>query len=1119
MVVTICRELLDSFDIEDRLVHYKELQSEPLVYNSSPIVTGKNPSSVQAVVQDLGASGNYHLTLTGRDDELYVSCSCRRNQACSHGVRLALDIACSPTLRKSLTQPTDPQVLILALRDDRKRFIHGNDNIEPVVDAWLPVRKEVRSGPFDLSIESSEDFSGGWSLTLFIREVGARARIDPRDAFMTRFPEPLQGILELASDGGAKRKGWQFDGATAAIVLDELANFTLRFEKGLVLARSPLVVRPEVVFSEVEVYAPIELSAHQWRDSRYPSPRAAPAKIKKKALLRRWCREDGTALADGSISVFLGPRSWLLDSAGRTLYRIARDVDLDSVRAMRFNRPAVLPDEYNASQLFSLLRDRVSRTGVALPPPEEFGLAPLEKPSLVLRIEGSPLDVKAQLFAQYAAATHLVSIDQPTDVASYRDLPTEREAFDYLHDHGWQYHDTLKCFEAEGDSAARWWFERVPALRAESKPSIALEIAAALASATVRRKIKSRTKVSFAQNWFELDARFTADDLAVDLASLRAALEGKRSFVALADGTLAELTESLRESATEVLDLLGGKAKGKVSRFALGRIDRFAERENVVLDERALAVRQKLKATSVAPQPSLPVDLRAELRGYQKSGLAWMQFLDELGVGGILADDMGLGKTVVTIAYLLDRKARDGTAPSLVVAPASVVGNWKRECEKFAPGLVVEVLHGSGREARLARWKTTDVFVTTYGVVRQDQAELAKLSFRAVIFDEAQFVKNNTSVTADAARTIVATTRIALTGTPVENHLGELWAILDLINPGMLGTARDFDARYGRPIAAGDTHALARLQTLTRPFVLRRTKREVLSELPPKVEIDQVVRLTRAQRTMYDGLALILRNEVDAEVSKKGLAKSTFNVLTALLRLRQVACDPRLVDETRHGDESGKKAAFFELVRALIAEGRRVLVFSQFVSLFTLWRVDLEREEIEYVYLDGSTVNREDKVRAFQEGTAPLFLISLKAGGTGLNLTAADTVIHLDPWWNPAVEDQATDRAHRIGQTRSVTVYRLIAEGTVEEKIAVLKGHKRALAEAVIRADNGALAGLTPEDVQLLLSEATGGESDDLDESELADTSATPRSAAPELKPKVARLPQRRAVGKKRKAE
>ncbi|MDF2697200.1 MAG: Helicase, family, partial [Labilithrix sp.] len=331
------------------------------------------------------------------------------------------------------------------------------------------------------------------------------------------------------------------------------------------------------------------------------------------------------------------------------------------------------------------------------------------------------------------------------------------------------------------------------------------------------------------------------------------------------------------------------------------------------------------------------------------------------------------------------------------------------------------------------------------------------------------------AVTSRAARQLDAELRLALTGTPVENRLSELWSLMTFANPGMLGTAAEFDSRYEQPMSMRPDGAVAEeLRATVRPFVLRRTKTQVLVDLPPKTEVERVCIFGLRQKRAYDALALAVRQAVRSHLQRRQGARTHLSVLTAILRLRQMACDPRLVDPDARPEDSAKRAAFLDLVRELVSEGRRALVFSQFVELLTLWREDLDRARVAYEYLDGSTTNRDAVVDRFQKGTAPLFLISLKAGGAGLNLTAADTVIHCDPWWNPAAEDQATDRAHRIGQKQAVTVVRLVARGTIEDKIGLLKQQKQELAAAVIGADASALGGLAEEDIEALLGDVEG---------------------------------------------
>ena len=470
-----------------------------------------------------------------------------------------------------------------------------------------------------------------------------------------------------------------------------------------------------------------------------------------------------------------------------------------------------------------------------------------------------------------------------------------------------------------------------------------------------------------------------------------------------------------------------------------------------------------------------PRNLKAQLRPYQEAGFQWLWFLHEIGSGGVLADDMGLGKTVQTIALLLAVKAADakledkGPFKALIVAPTSVVTNWMRELDKFAPSLKHVVWHGGDRKERIEELEGTDIVITSYALLRRDEELLSKLKLRYAILDEAQNIKNPLSATARAAKRLRADRRLALSGTPIENRLSEIWSIFDFVSPGLLGPLDKFEERYSRPIDAGDAKAATRLRATIHPFILRRTKGEVAKDLPEKIETDQICELSGEQGSLYAAVLKEVRAQVMGEVERQGLAKSQIQILAGLTRLRQAACDPRLLGLPREfsNDDSGKLAALRELVQMSVEGGHRVLVFSQFVSMLTLIRRALEEDRVKYEYLDGSTKDRQARVENFQRDDGPpVFLISLKAGGSGLNLTAADTVIHFDPWWNPAVEDQATDRAHRIGQTRVVTTYRLIAKGTIEEKILELGGKKRELVGAVLTEDAGGAKKLTKGDLE-----------------------------------------------------
>ena len=459
-----------------------------------------------------------------------------------------------------------------------------------------------------------------------------------------------------------------------------------------------------------------------------------------------------------------------------------------------------------------------------------------------------------------------------------------------------------------------------------------------------------------------------------------------------------------------------------------------------------------------------PAGLHARLRDYQSAGLAWMQFLRAYGFGGILADDMGLGKTIQTLAHILvEKEAGRLDCPALVVAPTSLMDNWQNEAARFAPGLRVLLLHGKDRAAQFDQIARADIVLTTYALLPRDEAILRARRFHLLILDESQYIKNHRAKAAQTACLVDARHRLCLTGTPLQNHLGELWSQFQFLMPGLLGDDKAFNAAYRKPIEkGGDQARAALLNRRVKPFMLRRTKDTVAKELPPKTEMTWPVELGSAQRDLYETVRLALDKKVREEIDRKGVARSQIVILDALLKLRQVCCDPRLLKATTASSAAVKAAgsakfdALFELLDTLLAEGRKILLFSQFTSMLALIGAALEERGHRYALLTGDTLDRATPVAMFQQGAVPLFLISLKAGGVGLNLTAADTVIHFDPWWNPASEDQATDRAWRIGQDKPVFVYKLIVKGSVEEKIQELQRKKSSLANALL-GEGGAL--------------------------------------------------------------
>ncbi|BAI76700.1 SNF2 family DNA/RNA helicase (plasmid) [Azospirillum sp. B510] len=489
-----------------------------------------------------------------------------------------------------------------------------------------------------------------------------------------------------------------------------------------------------------------------------------------------------------------------------------------------------------------------------------------------------------------------------------------------------------------------------------------------------------------------------------------------------------------------------------------------------------------LREAGGVPAVTPPQGLRATLRPYQQAGLDWLQFLGTHGFGGILADDMGLGKTVQALAHLLaEKEAGRLDRPSLLIAPTSVLGNWRAEVQRFAPALRTLVLQGPQRKEAHGSLADHDLVVTSYALLPRDREVLTAQPWHMAIFDEAQYLKNPAGQSYKAAQALEARQRLCLTGTPVENNLDELWALFAVCVPSLFGDRTGFRRTFRTPIEKhGDGERQRVLARRVRPFLLRRTKEQVAAELPPKTEILEAVEAGDSQRDLYETIRLTMDQRVREEVARKGLARSHITILDALLKLRQVCCDPRLVKlesarkRVAKGAASAKLDRLLEMLPELLADGRRILLFSQFTSMFDLMRPELERLAIPFVELTGDTRDRETPVNRFQAGEVPLFLISLKAGGTGLNLTAADTVIHYDPWWNPAVEDQATDRAHRIGQDKPVFVYKLVTTGTVEERMVQLQERKRRLGEAVYDQDRTAEDLLTADDLDFLLAPIDG---------------------------------------------
>jgi non-specific serine/threonine protein kinase len=586
-----------------------------------------------------------------------------------------------------------------------------------------------------------------------------------------------------------------------------------------------------------------------------------------------------------------------------------------------------------------------------------------------------------------------------------------------------------------------------------------------------RGRARLSSTVSSGVDWFDLKAAADFDGTTVAPSELLKLWDAGRRYVRLEDGRVARIPDWIGERADALREArLDRGAETRLSRFQVPLLLELFAGGEAKVDAGFRQAAERLKAFSGVQPVAPPKGLGTALRPYQAEGLKWLAFLRDYGFHGILADDMGLGKTLQVIAILLAEKEAGGKhGPSLVVVPTSLIFNWAHELARFAPALNVRIWHGPDRHAQLGTLSDADVVLTNYALVRQDLDRLEGLQFHYLVVDEAQYIKNPESQVSRAVRALTARHRLALTGTPLENHLGELWAHFAFLMPGLLGSYQDFRRRFGGPVERGDQAAARALLDRVGPFILRRTKEQVASELPERVESVLYCRLEGAQRDLYDRIRDACRERVARSLKNKGLAGSRMAILDALLKLRQVCCHPELLPEDLAGGVTGsaKMDLFMEFVTESLEEGHRLLVFSQFVSMLRVIRRELDAVKVPYVYLDGRTRDREKRVQRFQESAdIPLFLISLKAGGTGLNLTGADYVIHFDPWWNPAVEQQATDRAHRIGQTRKVFSYKLIAEDTVEEKILALQERKRTLSDILLGGERELAADLSLEDLE-----------------------------------------------------
>jgi superfamily II DNA or RNA helicase len=722
---------------------------------------------------------------------------------------------------------------------------------------------------------------------------------------------------------------------------------------------------------------------------------------------------------------------------------------------------------------------------------EDFSVEP-QAPRFLLELQGGLAQLTGRVQCAYGARIMTLGVTAPDEAIwlpdpevptryATRDFAAERAALNRLQRVGFTSPNGAGKIVLSGENGVLNFLAR-------EFPRLQKEWSVTLSEHLENRTLKNLERVepsfqitSSGVHWFDLGVVFASSTgEKFSAAEIQRLVLSGQNHTRLPNGKLAVIDTGAVEELQEVLLDCSPQqnAQGyRINHQQAGFLEATLRQHGQWKVEAPTAWRERAAKQSGEAKLDCPPlgDLESVLRPYQKHGVAWLQFLRVNGFGGILADEMGLGKTLQTLALLrFVRQQNPAAAPMLIVCPTSLVFNWQAEAQKFTPTLKVLALQGPDRHALFSEIPRSDLVITSYTLLRRDAARYRGLEFDTTVLDEAQHIKNRQTQNAQAVKSVRSKHRLVLTGTPLENSVLDLWSIFDFLMPGYLGSAKDFRERYELPITKEkNVEAQQRLARRLRPFLLRRLKQEVAKDLPAKLEQVSFCELTPDQRGVYQQVIEAGRKEVLDAVGAQGLAKSRMVVLTALLRLRQVCCDLRLLklENVNPANASGKLDLFSELLEEAVDGGHRVLVFSQFTTMLALLKERLDEEGVEFCYLDGSTTDRGGVVERFQTNAAiPVFLISLKAGGVGLNLTGADTVIHFDPWWNPAVEDQATGRAHRIGQTKVVTSYKLITRDTVEEKILALQNRKREIISATLEDEEAFAGSLNWDEIQELLS-------------------------------------------------
>ncbi len=1036
---------------------------------------------------------NVEITIDGEaGDPMSVRCSCAPGPAsvCAHALS-AIDAAID-VLRDPM-HPVRPRVAEVLRTPGWSRFLRAFEEglartagPEPTQDARLAFRIDLsQDAPRVDTVVQKQLKRGGWSVGQSIKldDLQRRRELtrDPRDA---RAIDAMSlGLEEAGSVRPSRRRSFR---ALEALIRHPRAFLHARPDKPVRIERA----RVRLVFDASDAGLTI-------------TPVVGEQRFSAAALMAAAGGTENVIVVDEATPALLlctleAPALALLLALARYPARFppeSYEALLSQLMPLQESIEIELPDALQGESIDADRRIVVRLSPRAEGPDTDVAILvrpiaggplfpPGEGATVVLHaIAGRRVAARRALADEVVAATNVVK-SLPLEPAE-EDTRGGKRAWSFSLPREENVLDLLSALRALGDRVVVEWPEDERKIE--------------LMNPALKRALKIR--ITQKRDWFGVEGEVVVDGEEVSFAALLDAVRRGRRYVEVGRHRFAAIEDELRARIATAGDLLfqgrHGLEVGLPAAAALAEL--VDDPAQLVAVQRWRNLVRRVDAAR-ALEPVVPKELRAELRPYQVEGYQWLSRLAAWGVGGCLADDMGLGKTVQTLALLIERAS---LGPTLVIAPTSVGPNWLSEAARFAPSLRARLYRGLDRAAVLREAGPGDVLVTSYGLATRDAEQLTAVRFSTLVLDEAQAIKNALTRRARAVRDLDADFRVALTGTPVENHLGELWSLMRIVAPGLFGSWDQFRERYAAPIERDrDPERSAALARALRPFLLRRAKADVAPELPPRTEIARFVDLSPGERRLYDdarrvALAAIASGEGDAR----------FILLAALTRLRRLACHPRLLDDASTVPSS-KLATLLEIVAELRETGHRALVFSQFTTHLALVREALSREKITYEYLDGSTPSEERtrRIASFQAGRADLFLISLKAGGTGLNLTAADYVIHLDPWWNPAVEDQATDRAHRIGQANAVTVIRLIMRGTIEETVLAMHGEKRALSASVFD-EQGGPSRLSPQDLADLIragaDEAAGGESaedeagDTLGGEVLAEDAAAPTSRAP----------------------